>query len=77
MKACRILLAAAAALAVQCAVLPADPVGPTPAHTDLFSIVHIFANHKGVFEALVQCKSTSPVVATYRLLLENGSGGFV
>ncbi len=72
----RTIFVALAALAAQSAVLPADPVGPTPAHTDIFSVVHIFANNKGAFEALVQCKTTSPVAATYRLLLENGTGGF-
>ena len=80
MKTFRTILAAAAALAavaVHSAPLAADPVGPSPSHTDVFTVAHIFANNKGTFEALVMCKSTTPIVATYRLLLENGTGGFV
>jgi hypothetical protein len=77
MKSLPALLAALAAFAIQAAPLAADPVGPTPAHTDVFSIVHIFANNKGEFDALVMCKSATPVVGTYRLMLENGTGGFV
>jgi hypothetical protein len=71
------VIAALAAVAIQSSRVSADPVGPTPAHTDVFSVAHIFANNKGVFEALVMCKSTSPVAASYRLLLQNGTGSFV
>jgi hypothetical protein len=77
MKTCTAMLAAVIALTVGQPAWAFEPVGPTPSHTDLFSIPHIFANTKGTFEALVKCKSTTPVVATWRLFLENGSGGFV
>jgi hypothetical protein len=77
MKTCIAIVAAVVALTVGQSARAFDPVGPTPSHTDLFSIPHIFANSKGTFEALVKCKSTTPVAATWRLFLENGSGGFV
>jgi hypothetical protein len=78
MKTFRSIVAAVAltAVAFPSACVLADPVGPSPSHTDVFSIVHIFANNKGDFEALVMCKSTPPIVATYRVLLENGTSGF-
>jgi hypothetical protein len=77
MKTCTAIVAAVIALGLGQSVQAFEPVGPTPSHTDLFSIPHIFANNKGTFEALVKCKSTTQVVATWRLFLENGSGGFV
>ena len=78
MKTYRNLLAIAAlAVVASQSPLSADPVGPSPSHTDVFSIVHIFANNKGTFEALVTCKSPTAVVGTYRLFLENGTAGFV
>ncbi len=70
------IIATVIALTVGQTVQAFEPVGPTPSHTDLFTVAHIFANNKGTFEALVMCKSTSPVVASYKLSLKSGTGIF-
>ncbi len=76
MKTSTAILAAVIALTVGQSARAFDPVGPTPSHTDLFTVAHIFANDKGTFESLVTCKSTTFVAASYKLSLKSGTGAF-